>query len=377
METKFWAPSVTSQYLDCPIPFHLDTYRGCQYGCVYCFARDFTEFSRRKSEHNNFEYLIGNEPAKLDAWIKRTAEKNYDYTKANEVAFKDRIPLKIGANSDPFPRIESRERITYGTLRVLEKYDYPTEIQTKNPSILAEYAADFVDPNWVVAVTIISADNDFVKAVEPRAPSVDERFDAIKALTAEGKKVIVKCQPAIYPRIIEDLPELVKRIADAGAFAMNMEGLKITAFATQKEINLYSPMNNALGFDVIEYYKRNGVKKNPTEWSMTVAKQMEYLELGARLARENGIRFFCADDNMGKIGDGDECCGTEVLRNYNKWCNNRRSMAFASSTPCSLNLGFCAITRNSVRNKRNVGKTFDEVVKEHVSKGDTAQEGLF
>lgn len=377
METRFWAPSVTSQYIDCPIPYHLDTYRGCQFGCVYCFARDFTEFSRRKSVHKNFEYLIGNDPVKFDAWIKRTLEKDYDYKKANEVAFKDRIPLKIGANSDPFPRVESQQRITHSILKVLEGYDYPVEIQTKNPGILAEYSGDFIDPNWVVAVTIISADNDFVKAIEPYAPSVDERFDAIKSLTSSGKKVIVKCQPSIYPRIITDLPKLVERIAESGAFAMNMEGLKITAFASKKEFALYSAMSNALGYDVIEYYRKNGVRKNPTAWEIGDAKQKEYLELGVELAHAHGIKFFCADDDMGRIGDGDECCGTEVLRDYTKWCNNRRTMAFNSCTACSMNFGSCIVTNESVRNKRNVGKTFDEVVNELIEKNKTLQEKLF
>lgn len=59
-----------------------------------------------------------------------------------EVAFKERIPLKIGATADPFPGngIEERERVTYGVLKVLHKYDYPVEIQTKNPEVLALYA---------------------------------------------------------------------------------------------------------------------------------------------------------------------------------------------------------------------------------------------
>jgi DNA repair photolyase len=47
---NFWRPSVTSQFCVCPIPFHFDTYRGCSYGCLFCFARDFIEFSRRNQD---------------------------------------------------------------------------------------------------------------------------------------------------------------------------------------------------------------------------------------------------------------------------------------------------------------------------------------
>ena len=50
IEMGSWIPTLTSQFLICPVPFHLDTYHGCGYGCKYCFARDFYEFTRRMSE---------------------------------------------------------------------------------------------------------------------------------------------------------------------------------------------------------------------------------------------------------------------------------------------------------------------------------------
>jgi len=54
---KFWKPSVTSQFKVCPVPYHMDTYRGCTYGCLFCFARDFIQFARRNSEHKAQYYI--------------------------------------------------------------------------------------------------------------------------------------------------------------------------------------------------------------------------------------------------------------------------------------------------------------------------------
>lgn len=51
VERNFWPPSVTSQFAVCPIPFHFDTYRGCKYACLFCFARDFIRFARRSLAH--------------------------------------------------------------------------------------------------------------------------------------------------------------------------------------------------------------------------------------------------------------------------------------------------------------------------------------
>lgn len=68
---KFWSPSVTSQFCVCPIPFHFDTFRGCSYGCLFCFARDFIEFSRRNQDADKRKqsYLEGNSPEGLQKWI--------------------------------------------------------------------------------------------------------------------------------------------------------------------------------------------------------------------------------------------------------------------------------------------------------------------
>ncbi len=376
MERKFWAPSVTGQFIDCPIPYHLDTYKGCVYGCVYCFARNPVEFSRRNSSHKTFAHIVGNEPKKIEEWIERTLKKEYDFTHGEEVAFKDRIPLKIGANADPFPPIERSAKITYETLKVFEKYDYPLEIQTKNPAILAEYACDFQNPNWVIAVTVISSDEEFIRIVEPHTPSIKERFDAIESLTKGGKNVMVKCQPAIYPKVISDLPEIVRKTASSGCFAINMEGLKITSFLTQRERDLYSKMSSALGYDVIDFYKQNGQRRNPAEWTIGNNETMEYLALGEELAHSYGIKFFCADDNVGKIGDSDECCGTEVLRNYTKWCGNRRTLSFgANCEKCSENIGLCVV--KSSRTNNRTGKTLNEIVGSVMQNGSSSQEELF
>jgi DNA repair photolyase len=240
IEQRFWKPSITSQFIICPIPYHMDTYRGCVYNCMYCFARDFVTFSRRNSEHNSFSYLVGNRADLLDKWIVRTLAKGYDYNHSEEVAFKEHIPIKIGATADPFPFVEKELKITYDVLKVFNKYDYPLEIQTKNPEVFLSYVKEFSNPNWVIAVTLISIDADFIKVVEPNAPSPQNRLKAIKGLTDLGFKVMVKIQPAIYPKIINDLPDLVKGIKESGCFGFNIEGLKIRVRMPKEEKVLFN-----------------------------------------------------------------------------------------------------------------------------------------
>ena len=359
IEKKFWSPSLTTQFMVCPIPYHMDTYRGCTYNCRYCFARDFVCFSRRKAEHKEFSYLIGNRADLLKNWIERTMKAPYNYNKGEEVALKERIPIKIGATADPFPFVEVDERVTYDILKVFHEYDYPVEIQTKNPAILATYADEFENPNWSIAVTLISTDEKFVKVCEPSAMSPKKRLSAIKKLTDMGLKVMVKCQPAIYPKIMGDLPDLVKSIKEAGCWAFNTEGLKVRISMPVEEQKIFQEVGDYLGINLRETYKEEA--KTGSDWELSNEKKMEYTRLAESLAKQYDIKYFSADNRMGKVGDGCECCGTQALRNYKIWGGSDRSKVFGASPNDSKELGKCQV--NFCRSTKYLGKTMDEVAK--------------
>jgi DNA repair photolyase len=349
IEKRFWKPEITSQFSICPVPFHLDTYRGCTYGCTYCFARDLIVFARRNQEHKSFSYLVGNDAIGLERYLSNIYEKKeYDYSKASQVAVLERIPMKIGANADPFPIIETGERITFDILKVLEKYDYPVEIQTKNPGVLLEYIEEFKNPNWVIAVTIISIDEGFCKIVEPRAPSVSDRIEAIKKITSYGIPVIVKVQPFIYPKIIDDLPELVKAIKRSGAFAFNLEGLKCKVALNKQEQEIFQTIGDYFGYNMREFLKEESKKdgKGGMDYEFSKENKTKVLLLAKELADKNGIRFLNADNLMLEgIADSCECCGTEVLRNYKLFGEDKRSLVYGNTKPseplanCLYNFG--------------------------------------
>ena len=341
---KFWKPALTSQFSVCPIPFHLDTYRGCIYNCLYCFARDVTTFSRRNQENNSFTYVEGNRPEKIKSWLDKTIKKvKYDYKNGEEIAIKERIPLKIGANSDPFPPFEKRWKITYRVLKIFHKYDYPVQIQTKNPEILLSYADDFKNPNWAVSVTLITTDEKFCKICEPNAPTPQERLSCIKKLTDKGIKVMVKIQPCIYPKILEDLPELVKQIKNSGAWAFNTEGLKIRKSMPSNEQKIVQVIGDYLKINLRKFYKKEN-NLTRTDYELSKKKKLEYVRLAEKLAKKHGLKYFSADnDNFGCIGAGCECCGTEVLRNYKIFGNNTRSLRFSAKNNVSDKLGNCYV----------------------------------
>lgn len=363
IELNSWKPDLTSQFLICPVPFHLDTYHGCTYGCKYCFARDFYEFTRRNSNNPSFLYLKGLKTDSLKNWINRIIkqEGDYDYTKGIEVALRERIPLKIGANSDPFPYVEKKEKITMEVLKIFNDYNYPLEIQTKNPLVLASYldSFDLNGLNWNVAISISSNNQKIINAIEPHSLSIKDRYRGIKLLTSVGIKVMVKVQPVLYPIILNEIEHMVKEFKDAGCWAFNMEGLKIRKAMSKKEQRFYREMSNSLNFDLINFYNdenklRNRINKS-SDLELSHKKQMEYVNLGVALSKKYGIKFFASDNFIGKVGDGDECCGTEVLKDYKLNCYNIRSYYFGNMKNNSEHLGNCIInwTRSSRNNEEN------------------------
>ena len=146
MEKRFWYPAINTNFCVCPCAYRLDTYKGCVFNCSYCYARKITNHCRSKSKkwddnHSFNKYLVKLDYEKFERWCDRINKSSYEDLNniAYKIAFKDRVALRIGCMSDPFPYIECEEKATYNTLKILNKYDYPVIISTKNPEPLIEY----------------------------------------------------------------------------------------------------------------------------------------------------------------------------------------------------------------------------------------------
>ena len=371
---RFWAPSVTSQFRICPIPFHFDTYRGCHYGCIYCFARDFIEFQRRNKDgaQKHQAYLEGNDPKGLERWINKVMEIDYDYTKAETVAFKERMPVKIGATADPFPLVELDEHITYDCLKIFDKYDYPVQISTKNPEVFLEYASEFKDSNIALNVSCSFCDDDIARKIEVGAISPTRRFEAIKKLSEMGFKITLRMQPFILPYSEDVAERFVKTIKESGAWAFQTEGLKlrVRVVMPEKERKIYSKIGDVLGFDIISDFKKNGcIEGGDREYSEQEKRRI--LELFTNLANKYDIKFFNADNLVdNKYGCGDECCGTEFLRNHKIWGGCFRSRAFERTDEVSSEeFGKCLVNfTRATRQKGVVYKTIKETCDEYFEK---------
>lgn len=346
-------PKITGTFNVCPIPYKYDTYIGCTFGCKYCFARDIVQFARKTHKKSNlnfnkFEYIIGANIDYFKKWVNNTLCK--EYTSSERIAFKERIPIKIGVMSDPFPYIERKYKITYETLKILNNIDYPIQISTKNPLILAEYIDDFIindrKPNWALSVTMTTIDENVRKQIEPNTPSVEEKLKAIKTITSKGVDVVVRIQPVIYPYIMNIYKEFIFKLKEVGVSGVILEGLKIKVAMPKEEQDIYEQIGKCLGYNIREWYKTNG-EKNGSDYVISTKDKEKYINLIKLECKQYNIDVYVGDNECRNMSCDKECCGTKKLRNHK----------IITESEKLLN---CKI--KNTRSKNNINKTIGGVI---------------
>jgi DNA repair photolyase len=195
---------------DIPFDQSINAYRGCEHGCVYCYARPTHAF-HDLSPGLDFEtrlFAKPNAPQLLHAALRK---KGY---RASQIA--------MGTNTDPYQPIEGRYRITRDCLAILAEARHPVTITTKSDRVVRDidYLADMATNNLVaVAISITSLDPKVHRTLEPRAPSARKRLAAISALNEAGIPTYVSMSPIIPAITDHEIEHLIEAAAEAGAHA--------------------------------------------------------------------------------------------------------------------------------------------------------------
>jgi DNA repair photolyase len=210
MVTEERARTIISRNDSPDIPFEqsINPYRGCEHGCVYCYARP------------SHAYL--NLSPGLDFETKLFAKTNAaDLLRAELAKPRYRVsPINLGANTDPYQPIERRYRVTRQILEVLHECQHPVTLITKNAMI--ERDLDLLVPlaraNLVYAfVSVTSLDNKLSAKLEPRASAPHRRIAALQTLADAGVPCGVMVAPIIPMLTDRWLEEILERAHAAGA----------------------------------------------------------------------------------------------------------------------------------------------------------------
>jgi DNA repair photolyase len=196
--------------LDIPFDRSINPYRGCEHGCIYCYARPSHAF-HDLSPGLDFESKLFAKPDAAALLRAELAHKRY-------VA----APIAFGTNTDPYQPIERDWRITRACLEVLAQCNHPLTITTKSDRVLADL--DILAPMAAkglvaVAISVTSLDPETHRRLEPRAPAPHKRIAAIRALAAAGVPAHCNVAPVIPAITDHEVETILAAAAEAGAIS--------------------------------------------------------------------------------------------------------------------------------------------------------------
>jgi DNA repair photolyase len=186
----------------------INPYRGCEHGCIYCYARPSHAYLNL-SPGIDFETQLF---AKINAAELLRDELARPGYRCEHIS--------LGANTDPYQPIEREYKITRGILEVLAECNHPLSIVTKNA--LVERDIDLLAPmaekNLVnVHISINNRDHDLARRLEPRCSAPMRRLETVRRLTAAGIPVGVLVAPVIPFLTDHEIEPVLEAAAAAGA----------------------------------------------------------------------------------------------------------------------------------------------------------------
>ncbi|MBT8401760.1 MAG: radical SAM protein, partial [Rhodothermia bacterium] len=186
---------------DVPFTFSLNPYRGCEHGCIYCYARP------------SHEYLGFSAGLDFETRILVKEDAPHLLAKAFESKSWEPQVVALSGNTDPYQPVERRLGLTRRCLEVFREYGNPVAVITKNKLILrdVDILADLARRDLVqVTISITSLRPDLIRRMEPRTTTPESRFTVIEKLASAEIPVGVNIAPIIPGLTDEDMPEIMR-----------------------------------------------------------------------------------------------------------------------------------------------------------------------
>jgi DNA repair photolyase len=186
----------------------INPYRGCEHGCIYCYARPSHAFLGL-SPGLDFESRIFYKPQAAKLLAAELSKKGYVCR-----------AIALGSNTDPYQPVERKLGVTRSIIEVLRDFRHPVTIVTKSAliqrdlDILGEMARDRLA---MAAVSLTTLDRRLARVMEPRAAAPERRLETIAALAAAGVPVGVMSAPMIPALNDSEMEHILERARAAGA----------------------------------------------------------------------------------------------------------------------------------------------------------------
>jgi DNA repair photolyase len=194
---------------DIPFTQSINPYRGCEHGCIYCYARPSHAYMGL-SPGLDFETRLFYKADAAALLEKELAAKSYQCS-----------PIALGANTDPYQPIERRYRVTRQILETLSACNHPATIVTKGAALIerdVELLASMAERNLIaVYVSVTTLDKALKRKLEPRAAAPASRLAVIRKLAVAGVPVGLIMAPVIPVLTDHEAERIIEAASTAGA----------------------------------------------------------------------------------------------------------------------------------------------------------------
>ncbi|GEM_PF-4859365 len=301
---------VKSLFYFCSLPIRLDSYRGCSHGCLYCFSQSLNN----RTGNFNKDILPANPKGLAGIFHKVSIEKNWKDPVSSSI--KHGVPIHFGCTSDPMQHLEKHEKVTLSMMKILRDYQYPYVMCTKSHEIaINDYKDLIAESKCYVQMSFSSFSNKIANRVEPHVSSPIQRVKALEKLSKMGVYTVARIQPYLFPlEIVDD--KIIKPLANAGVKHVVLEHLRIPTNSTIIQRNM---LWEALGFDLLDYYKKNGMKISRINYELDSLIKLQSLIQVRSLAHQNRMSFSSGDNEFHHFSDTLNCCGIPPHSEFNNY----------------------------------------------------------
>lgn len=289
--------SCTQQFKHCGNAFRCDTYKGCSFGCTYCFAN-----SRNTSGRWEKNKIVVGDIKSIERLFNKAFEtgdkaKNYDVE-----LLRHNVPLHVGGMADPFQHIEFSKKggNTKKLIELSNKYDYPLMLSTKVAHLPKDYW-DLLDPSrHAFQISLIGFDEDFVAKFETNTPTPQQRLDFVKELRSKGFWVSVRIQPLI------DLTQAMKIVdyIKGDVSYITVEHLKLPV-DNHAFFNLFKELVNEEDYYTPKHGGRN--------YEVIPLKKEHNFNIISKLANSYDVKVGCGDNDLHHLTQSRCCCGIDTV----------------------------------------------------------------
>lgn len=197
---------------DLPFDRSVNAYRGCEHGCIYCYARPSHAY-HDLSPGLDFESRLFAKPNAVDLLRKTLAKPGYKPA-----------TIAIGTNTDPYQPIERTYRITRSILALMVETSHPIVITTKSARVVEDidYLRQLAAKQLTgVAISVTSLNSKLARILEPRASSPMTRLAAVRKLADAGIYTHVNIAPVIPAITDEEVEAITTAAAEHGASSIS------------------------------------------------------------------------------------------------------------------------------------------------------------